>query len=577
MAIPVSTPVSTPETRVNPLGESRLYLRTEQIPRFFEAFGNYCETIKAKARRNFWITMGIYLFFSFLSLAYLMDEFDLGDDEEGGIIIMAFIALAIVLVVMIVIYRGRQKKHGLLHARQQILQQFFGLIQADLHPESGLKGILDHGKHAANHVYKEKTSPYSGAKKKYYKFPWARLKFTLIDGTSLRLECLDKIKDKGGAIVRFEAIQKAKLQPNSLLYQSEKTLIPLRRTLCLSEQELRNNAGALGEQILESLKTCMRQWGPKQELGLPALAEAAIESKKVQPSPSLAETPLATGRIVSSTRLLTYLNQSELPGLNYTRLAKGGFRVKYTPASGQPQNNLTLSLSEEGELTYLRLYLPVLLPQAKPEELLRANPALAYGRFAALPQAEGKASELFLTKTLLYATLDQAELDTAIHGLATQGSQLAEVGELPVKAKAFKGLRQEGWEQFLLQESLQGLNLELTSQAKKFRVQLPISEQRKQTVHVRFDRQDLEGHPMIAIQSFCGAQSPELYKLCLEENGKMAYGAIGLAKLGNEEMFVVGDNQLAATADPAELRAAILQIAHKADNLEALLTGADRH
>lgn len=571
----MATPVSTPETRVNPHGESRLYLRTEQIPKFFEAFGNYCETIKAKARRNFWITMGIYLFFSFLSLAYLMDEFDLGDDEEGGIIIMAFIGLAIVLVVLIVMYRGRQKKHGLLHARQQILHQFFGLIQADLHPDSGLKGILDHGKHGANHVYKEKTSPNSGTKKKYYKFPWARLKFTLIDGTSMRLECLDKIKDKGGAVVRFEEIQKAKCQPNALLYQSEKTLIPVRRSLSLSEQDLRDNARACGEKMLESLKISMRQWGPKQELSLSTLAENAMDAK-VEPLPSQAAASQASGRIVSSTRLLAYLNQSELPGLNYTRLAKGGFRVKYTPPKGQPQN-LTLSLSEEGELTYLRLFLPVLLPQAKPEELLRANPALAYGRFAVLPQAEGKAPELFLTKTLLYATLDQAELDTAIHGLATQGSQLAEVGELPVKAKAFKGLRQAGWEQFLLQEALQGVDSELSSQAKKFRVILPVSEQRKQTVHVRFDRQDLEGHPMIAIQSFCGAQSPELYKICLEENGKMAYGAIGLAKLGNEEMFVVGDNQLAETADPAELRAAILQIAHKADNLEALLTDADRH
>jgi len=571
----MATPVSTPETRVNPLGESRLYLRTEQIPTFFEAFGGYCETIKAKARRNFWITMGIYLFFSFLSLSFLMDEFDLGDDEEGGIIIMAFIALAIVLVVMIVMYKRRQKKHGLLHARQQLLGRFFGLIQADLHPESGLKGILDHGKHSANHVYKEKTSPYSGAKKKYYKFPWARLKFTLVDGTSLRLECLDKIKEKGGAVVRFEEIQKAKLQPNGLLYQSEKTLISVRQSLSLSEQDLRDNAEACGEKMLESLKNSLRQWGPKKDLALPRTAASAVEPPEQQP-PSLAESPPVSGRTPSSTRLLAYLNQSELPGLNYTRLAKGGFRVKYTPPEGQVQN-LTLSLTEEGDLTYLRLYLPVILPQAKPEELLRANPALAYGRFAALQQGEAQKTELFLTKTLLYTTLDQAELDTALHGLASQGSQLAEAGALPVKTKAYKGVRQEGWEQFLLQEALQGVAVELSAQAKKFRLQLPISAERKQTVHVRFDRQDLAGHPMISIQSFCGAQSPELYQLCLEENGKMAYGAIGLAKLGEQEMFVVGDNQLAETADPAELRAAILQIAQKADNLEALLTGADQY
>lgn len=563
----MATPAASPETRVNPLGESRLYLRTEQIPAFFAAFGNYCETIKTKARRNFWITMGIYLFFCFLSLSFLMDEFDLGDDDEGGIIIMAFIALVIVLVVMIVRYKGRQKKHGLLQARQQLLSQFFGLIQADLHPDSGLKGILDHGKHTDKHIYKEKTSPHSGAKKKYYKFAWARLKFTLIDGTSLRLECLDKIKEKGGAVVRFEEVQKAKLQPNALLYQTEKTLIPVRRALGLSEQELRDNAQACGVKMLESLKLSMRQWGPKQERTLPTPAETPAATGQTRP---------VTGRVPSSARLLAYLNQSELPGLNCTRLANGSFRVKYTPPAGQVQT-LTLSLSEEGEQTYLRLSLPVILPQAKPEALLRANPALAHGRFASGQQAPGKTPELFLTKTLLYTTLDQAELDTALHGLATQGNQLAEATDLPVKAKAFKGHRQEGWEQALLQEALQGVDLQLSAQAKKFRLQLQLSAERKQTVHVRFDRQDLQGNPMIAIQSFCGAQSPDLYKLCLEENGTMAYGAIGLAKLGEQEMFVVGENQLAETADPAELRAAILQVAHKADNLEALLTGADQY
>ena len=182
-----------------------------------------------------------------------------------------------------------------------------------------------------------------------------------------------------------------------------------------------------------------------------------------------------------------------------------------------------------------------------------------------------------MTKTLLYTTLDQEELDTALQGLATQGSQLAELGALPAKAKAFKGNRQTGWEQHLLEEALSGINLELTAQEKKFKLHLPLSTARQQTVHVRFDRQDLEGHPMIAIQSFCGAKSPDLYQLCLEENAKMAYGSIGLAKWGEQEMFVVGDNQLAATADPAELRAAILQIAQKADHLEERLTGADRH
>lgn len=566
----MAAPAATPETRVNPLGESRLYLRTEQIPVFFQAFGHYCENLKARARRNFWITMGIYIFFSLLSMSFLMDEFELADDEEGGIIIFAFLALVVIGITVIVLYKKRQKKNGLLQARQQILSRFFDSVQADLHPESGLKGLLDHGKHAPKHMYKEKTSPYSGAKKKYYKFAWARLKFTLVDGTTLRLECLDKLKEKSGAIVRFQTIQKAKLQPNGLLYQTEKTLIPLRREWSLTEKELIDQAPDFGLRLAETLKTELRQWGPKQERILPS------PEQKAEMPLSPAAPPRATGKTPSSARLLGYLNQSQLVGLNYTRLAQGGFRVKYTPPGGQVQH-LSLSLTQEGDETYLRLYLPLVLPELKPEELLRANPALAHGRFALLPASSGKNPELILTKNLLYTTLDQEELDTALQGLATQGSQLAELGALPTKAKAFKGNRQTGWEQYLLEEALLGTHSELSSQEKKFKVHLPLSPARQQTVHVRFDRQDLEGNPMIAIQSFCGAKSPDLYQLCLEENAKMAYGSIGLAKWGEQEMFVVGDNQLAATADPTELRAAILQIAQKADNLEELLTGADRH
>jgi hypothetical protein len=42
-------------------------------------------------------------------------------------------------------------------------------------------------------------------------------------------------------------------------------------------------------------------------------------------------------------------------------------------------------------------------------------------------------------------------------------------------------------------------------------------------------------------------------------------------------MFVVCENHLAQSADPEELRAALLRIADRGDDLEAVITGQDRY
>lgn len=120
------------------------------------------------------------------------------------------------------------------------------------------------------------------------------------------------------------------------------------------------------------------------------------------------------------------------------------------------------------------------------------------------------------------------------------------------------------------------MEYQLETKEKKFKVTLPLKKGRKQAVQVRFDRQDLDGQQMISILSYCGQVNPELYDTCLQENMNLTYGAIGLAKLGEQELFVVSDNQVAQTADPEELRTAILQVAQKADDLEALLSPADQ-
>ncbi|PIQ28814.1 hypothetical protein COW36_09825 [bacterium (Candidatus Blackallbacteria) CG17_big_fil_post_rev_8_21_14_2_50_48_46] len=578
---------STPVTRVNPQGASRLYLRTDEIPHFFAAFGSYCEQIKNKSRKIFWISFFFYLFFSFLIMGWSADTFELFDDEEGVLVVLTFIGLVIGFFVMLGIFNSQKKKYQLLHARQKLLAGFFHTIREDLHPESGLKGSLDHGKYTQKDQYKQKTSPYSGSKKSYYKFTWAALKFTLADGNQVQLRCMDKLKEKGGSVIRFQEIEKGKILPNELLYQGTKKLIPLRKEIATTQEKLILSSELLAREMVVLFKNAYLNLEPRTQKDL-RLAQTTSQQENIPPKATLlqnqanqipseaVQTLPSEPTPISTTRLTTFLNQSSIPGLNYTPLGKGGYRVTLK-SNTEAANSLLISfLVIDGE-TFLRLTLPFELETPSFENLLKANPALAYGRFALYKEQAAQTPSLCLIKNLLYKTLDQEELDSALTGLIHQSNQLKEISDIPLKAKAMKSERETGWELSLLHDALFDLNAQIETKDKKFKIQIPVNQNRKQTVHLRFDRQDMSGRQLIAIQSFCGENNPNLHKLCLEENSKLAYGAIGIGKLGDKELFMVTDNQLADTAQALEIRSAVLQIAEKADSLESLLSDRDTY
>ena len=58
-----------------------------------------------------------------------------------------------------------------------------------------------------------------GKRKIYYRDPWLKVKFKLVDGNVLRMTPEDKVKTKAGSIVRYEAQFSAKLVVNPDLYR----------------------------------------------------------------------------------------------------------------------------------------------------------------------------------------------------------------------------------------------------------------------------------------------------------------------------------------------------------------------
>lgn len=576
--------MSTPRrTQADPNGLAKLYLRTPEIQTFFQAYVNYYTAMLTRNQRRFWTTLLIYLGVCGMIFLWLLSEFEIGDDEEIMIFILFGIGVVVGLFVILGMASSKKGKLQKQLGKGQLLSSFFQTLQYDIHPESGLKGVIDHRKHEAKHKYKSKTSPYSGAKKLYYKYPWAVLKFTLVDGTSFRLKMVDKLKEKNSSIVRFQEIGKGKALPNSLLFEVDRRQqINFRRELCQTEADLNTTGSSLGQRLAKLFKENYRS--------LPRRSQQALKSTLEQPAPQPAVQPKTAKTLPTSSgekqaqkqllrRIERLLRASELPGLIFEPLGQG-LEVNYKPPGRDQPYTLWLELCQDTsnqQENYLSLRLPIMGQTPEVEKLLRANPALAHGRFAYYSMPNSGKRQLCLLKTLLLETLDREELETAISGLAQLGGKMAEYKALPEKAKAYKAERHPEWERMLLENALQGLPVELETQENKFKCRLKLEGGRAQTVHVRFDRQDPEGNQLISLLSYCGGHSPDLYETLLEENARWSYGAVGLAHLGAEEMFVVSDNQLAQTADPPELKQAILHVAQKADTLEALVTGADQH
>ena len=82
---------------------------------------------------------------------------------------------------------------------------------------------------------KVRTARSGGGKRKvYYRDPWFKVKFKLVDGNVLRLTLEDKVKTKAGSIVRYESQFSAKLVVNPDLYRLGE--VPNSRRLAASNE-----------------------------------------------------------------------------------------------------------------------------------------------------------------------------------------------------------------------------------------------------------------------------------------------------------------------------------------------------
>jgi hypothetical protein len=110
-----------------------------------------------------------------------------------------------------------------------------------------------------------------------------------------------------------------------------------------------------------------------------------------------------------------------------------------------------------------------------------------------------------------------------------------------------------------------------------WQIVVPVGSLRKQTVDVRFDQKDQEGHPLISYSSVCGPSTPENAMQLLKFNAQMVMGAFGIQSSESGDVVVVCASQLAATSTALDASRTITSIAWQADKVEDNLTGGDKN
>ncbi len=110
-----------------------------------------------------------------------------------------------------------------------------------------------------------------------------------------------------------------------------------------------------------------------------------------------------------------------------------------------------------------------------------------------------------------------------------------------------------------------------------WQIVVPVGSLRKQTIDVRFDQKDQEGHSLISYSSVCGPSTPENAMQLLKFNSQMVMGAFGIQSTPSGDVVVVCASQLASTSTALDVSRTITSIAWQADKVEEKLLEGDKN
>lgn len=115
-----------------------------------------------------------------------------------------------------------------------------------------------------------------------------------------------------------------------------------------------------------------------------------------------------------------------------------------------------------------------------------------------------------------------------------------------------------------------------TRNGDNYRVELTFASGRHQTVFVE-PSQHAAADRLLKITSICGRADPSYFEQALRLNSDFQHGALALREIQGQSYFVMLDSYPRSTVDAEEIRRSVLEVAHRADAVELLLTDRDIH
>jgi serine/threonine-protein kinase len=126
----------------------------------------------------------------------------------------------------------------------------------------------------------------------------------------------------------------------------------------------------------------------------------------------------------------------------------------------------------------------------------------------------------------------------------------------------------------LVRESVEGLPCFVQGGRDHFRVLFPLPNDRLQEVYLEVT-QGRHGERFLSVFSVCGPAQLEHFEFALKLNAELTYGSLSIRNVNGQPMFVMSRTFPRDRIATVDVRAALLEIARRADRVEQELTDAD--
>jgi serine/threonine-protein kinase len=126
----------------------------------------------------------------------------------------------------------------------------------------------------------------------------------------------------------------------------------------------------------------------------------------------------------------------------------------------------------------------------------------------------------------------------------------------------------------LVRESLDGLDCLIQGAKDRFRVIVPVPGDRIQEVYIEVAH-GRKNERLLCVYSVCAPADPRHYEFALKLNAELTIGGLSVREVNGQPMFVMTRTYPRGHVTPADIRAAVQEIARRGDWVEQQLTSTD--